>query len=77
MRKLVYTLIGLFIIACTSDDDGINSLSITVDETTPSSASIQWTVPSASEGQTIRYQILLNGAEIEDNYASRSYKFTI
>ena len=60
MKKLLYLFISLTLFACSTDDD-TNTLTISIDEVTPTTATIQWSVPTASDGQTIRYQIILNG----------------
>ncbi len=79
MKKLLYLFISLTLFACGGDDDTENlgnNITITVDETSPTSATISWTAPSASSGATNRYDIFLNGTELENNYSARSYNFT-
>lgn len=53
-----------------------NTFTITVDEVTLNGATISWTVPTSSAGQTLLYRVLLNGNEVINDLSVRTYTFT-
>ncbi|WP_298327772.1 fibronectin type III domain-containing protein [uncultured Dokdonia sp.] len=78
-RYFLILLVAILIVNCGTDDSYVNlnesptAFTVDVSQITDTSAKLNWTASTDSEGSTIFYDVFLEGAKVVDNITDRQF----